>query len=254
MIGPTCNFIFFFLCRAPSTNIAAYHYLSETLLFNAKKIDFPLNENLDLILNILYKLLVEIGYRFRCFSAGGFVSYLLGKTNKYGDIDIYIELDNYEKENIWHCEDFQKPILEILKSDRIFNSTTRGYYHQASPFGMYNILYSYYAKTNDTVFNFVFLECKNFLSFEELIVDTLDSFDLDICKNSLFLFNHSFRTISFNETEFIGTSYASVSRKIKYMQRRKEFVLNPNKLKLLGLIEIKNWKNISFQIQSCKQK
>ncbi|CAG9760279.1 unnamed protein product [Ceutorhynchus assimilis] len=95
--------------RAPSTNIATYHYLNETLLFNAKKIDFRLNENLDLILNILCK------------------------TNKYGDIDIYIEIDNYEKENIWHCENFQKPILEILKSDRIFDSTTtRGNYYQST--------------------------------------------------------------------------------------------------------------------------
>lgn len=142
--------------------------------------------------------------------SGGFLLHELGHINRFNDIDIYIENDEYKKqnfrlenlkdsigENIWSCNDISEYFRgnkQIIKKVLSLN-TNSNFYQLIKKFSglrfhppqliLYARNYSEYtAKLNQNVISLTV----DYNNLDSLMVDAyniIDDFDLPICRNAL---------------------------------------------------------------------
>ncbi|CAH0562961.1 unnamed protein product [Brassicogethes aeneus] len=195
-------------------------FVSEKL-FNVIEPTTLLNNRV--FMHVINKLKLFTNNKRRVFLTGGFLCFLLNLSNSYNDIDFFFEGDV-------HPGDF-----ELWKSRTVNNKYNEDRFKCV------------YFKEDGILYNFIYLKDFSFLTtMEQFITSILNSFDMDFCKNAIYLepYHNGFNyyLIRFNFCDMWVRDNLNInSRMDKYLNRLNNFDLyigNPQKLSLLSLLEV----------------
>lgn len=204
------------------------YFISE--IFDAKQVH-QYGEIFDFVRDLTRK------FEFACI-AGGFSTFLLGKTNAFHDVDIYL-----------NCRLIKSKIRRRFKLKRelfcnmgkIFNydilETLR--LKEAVPYyDIPNHTFTIYKRVISGIkIQVICFHMDNIVNQEMYALKIINTFDLDICKNAIFLDLESekFHFISTPSTKFILEHFGPHQRKQKYLDRINghSFKTNPYSLKLI---------------------
>lgn len=195
---------------------------SRVALTNTKFISKPFEKRtISVEINkFLEQLTEDFG---RVCICGGFPTFLLNKTLNYGDVDIYVNRAFLDETAIAKFGVY-----------RVYSN----YYHLIGPLTLYRKC------TANVNFEIICMPFLNTLSTEMYALRVLNSFDLEICKNALYMdysSSNNYFAIETPLSKHIGSNSATETRTLKYTTRiNKEYctTYQPYSLKLAAYIAV----------------